>query len=345
MEEKILELVDMYIVYPKEDVKTLINSSSRVEYATRGLGYLEGYYCPRRIELFVSNCKRGRLIKRPKKNFDGYKYYYSDDNEICMVDTFCSRELIIRKDDYVYGIYYHKFWQSETYILSYITAAHYESNLLRSYSQYKIGPCDLGRDMSAKDNICVYADYDEYLYSTETTSSIKTVITGRRFYNSSDRIDKVISNSKIDLDLHKNSETDTKQKTDNQKKLCGKLKLKINTINSLDQAIKAFFEVVSDAAPNDEEMLLYEVGCYPAVDNSQACLFCLVRQTPSEDGEYYQMHLELQYEVNPKTNFLKECIWHEKGNGNLLDQIYESDAFRILKEEPIVKINVWVDET
>lgn len=30
MEEKILELVDMYIVYPKEDVKTLINSSSRV---------------------------------------------------------------------------------------------------------------------------------------------------------------------------------------------------------------------------------------------------------------------------------------------------------------------------
>ena len=41
MEDKILELIDKYIVYPKETVKELISSSSRVEYATAGTGYLE----------------------------------------------------------------------------------------------------------------------------------------------------------------------------------------------------------------------------------------------------------------------------------------------------------------
>ncbi len=68
-------------------------------------------------------------------------------------------------------------------------------------------------------------------------------------------------------------------------------------------------------------------------------------ETPSEDGEYYQMHLELQYEINFRTDSLKECIWHEKGDVDLLDQIHASDAYNTLKEEPIVKINVWVDET
>lgn len=38
MEDKILELIDKYIVYPKETVKELISSSSRVEYATAGTG-------------------------------------------------------------------------------------------------------------------------------------------------------------------------------------------------------------------------------------------------------------------------------------------------------------------
>ena len=46
MEERILELIEKYKDYPEETVKELISSASRVEYATAGTGYIEGYYCP-----------------------------------------------------------------------------------------------------------------------------------------------------------------------------------------------------------------------------------------------------------------------------------------------------------
>ena len=134
-------------------------------------------------------------------------------------------------------------------------------------------------------------------------------------------------------------------KTDNQKKLTKKLEKKIKTVSSLEQAVKEFFALVAEASPNEEEILLYEVGCYQADDNSKACTFCLVRQTPSEDGEYYQMHLELQYEADDDIKALNECEWHEKGDSDLYEYVAKSKAYQMLKDRTYSKINVWVDET
>ena len=225
------------------------------------------------------------MIKRPGKNFNGYKYFFSADNEICLIDTFCSRELLIREGDHVYGIYYHKFWEREIYDLSYITEAIYEGNQIRSYSQFGVTLYDLNKPLIKKENMRIYTDYQEYIYSDETVPSIEKIILEYRDYNICDRVDKVISSEEINPVRDNDSENYTEAKIDNQKKLAGKLKRKINNISSLDQAVKAFFEAVSEASPNDEEMLLYEVGCYPVDENSNACMFCLTRQTPSEDGE------------------------------------------------------------
>ena len=199
MEDNILELIDKYIVYPKETVNELICSSSSVEYATAGKGYLEGYYCPRHIELFVSGCKRGRLIKKPRGYFDGFTYYFSSDNEICLIDTLWSRELLIRDGDYVYGIYYWRSWKSDYYGLSYITAAYYKDNLIRGYSEYSICLYDIGKEMNPKDNLRIYTDCDEYLYSDETVPLIEKIIKKHSDYNTSDRIDKIFSSEEINL--------------------------------------------------------------------------------------------------------------------------------------------------
>ncbi len=345
MEDKILELIDKYNVYPKETVEELISSSSRVEYATAATGYLEGYYCPRRIELFVSGCKRGRLIKKPGEYFDGFTYYFSADNEISLIDTYCSLELLIREDDYVFGIYYWKSQESDYFLLSRITVAHYKDKLIRSYSEYIVTLYDIWKEMNPKDNMRIYTDSEEYLYSDEAVPTIEKIFSKHMDYNCIDRIDKVISSYEHDVTRINNSEKKTKVKTDNQKSLCKKLEKKIEQDMSLDEAIQAFFDVVAEAKPNDEEMLLYEVGCYSVDSDSKACMFCLVRQTPSPDGEFYQMHLELQYDICDEVRSLNECEWHEKGDDDLQEYVKKSEAYKVLKDKQIKRISVWVDET
>lgn len=56
--------------------------------------------------------------------------------------------------------------------------------------------------------------------------------------------------------------SNSKKRIDNQKKLCSVLKKRIKNITSLEKAVDLFFETVSEAKSNDEEMLLFEVGCY-----------------------------------------------------------------------------------
>lgn len=298
--------------------------------------------------MFVSGCKRGKLIKKPGEHFGGYKYYFSADNEILLIDTFCSRELMIREGDYVYGI---RYWKDsndeenyEKYHPEYITAAHYKGDLIRDYTECSVLPVVFEKGINFK-NVQIHTDYQEYIYSDEPVSSIKEIIWEYRVYSSSDRIEKVVSTDNYDVVRINESRGRTSLKTDNQKKITKKLEKKIKKVSSLEQAVKEFFAVVAEASPNDEEMLLYEVGCYQADDNSKACMFCLVRQTPSEDGEYYQMHLELQYEIDNEIKSLNECEWHEKGDSDLYEYVTKSKTYQMLKDRIYSKINVWVDET
>ena len=137
----------------------------------------------------------------------------------------------------------------------------------------------------------------------------------------------------------------TKRVFDNQKKLCKMLEKETKQVATLDQAIDAFFKVVASAKPNDEEMLLYEVGCYAFDGSEESCLFSLVRQTPTRDDEFYQMHMEVVYEAGEEERQLNESEWHEEGDDDLRDYVHQSKAYNVLKNKRILKIEVWVDET
>ena len=137
----------------------------------------------------------------------------------------------------------------------------------------------------------------------------------------------------------------TKRVFDNQKKLCKMLENETKQVATLDQAIDAFFKVVSEAKPNDEEMLLYEVGCYAFDGPEEKCQFCLVRQTPTRDDEFYQMHMVVTYEAGEEERQLNESEWYEEGDDDLRDYVHQSKAYNVLKDKQILKIQVWVDET
>lgn len=136
-----------------------------------------------------------------------------------------------------------------------------------------------------------------------------------------------------------------KRVIDSQKKLCKKLEKMIMPDMTLDGAVDAFFDVIAEAKPNEEEMLLYEVGCYSFDDKNVKCHFCLVRQTPMRGDEYYQMHMDIIFEAGDNERGLSECKWHEVGDEDLREYVIQSDAYNTLKNQKIHRIEVWVDET
>ena len=131
---------------------------------------------------------------------------------------------------------------------------------------------------------------------------------------------------------------------DTQKKLSKALAKKINTETNLKQAVDAFFDVVSQAKPNEEEMILYEVGYYSGENDK--CSFSLVRQTPSRGDEYFQMHLVLMFDTGEKDRSLEECLWHGHGDDlDLKEYVVQSKAYKTLMDKKITCFLVWADET
>lgn len=136
-----------------------------------------------------------------------------------------------------------------------------------------------------------------------------------------------------------------KRVIDTQKRLRNTLTKKVSGKTTLSDAVKCFFEVIAGAKPNDEEMLLYEVGFNRREDGSDMCYVSLVRQTPTKQDEYYQLHLELKYEVRDRDVSLKDCIWHEPGDEDLKEYIFSSAAYRMYKDRVAETVEIWVDET
>ncbi|MBQ7586405.1 MAG: hypothetical protein IJT37_00075 [Lachnospiraceae bacterium] len=136
-----------------------------------------------------------------------------------------------------------------------------------------------------------------------------------------------------------------KRVIDTQKRLTKKLDKRILPDTTLEQAVDIFFDVVSEAKYNEEEMLLYEVGRYEEHDTLFPYYFSLVRQTPTKHDEYYHMQLKITYELGEKNENLRECEWHEIGDDDLREYVLNSYAYKELKDEPIKKIEVTLDET
>lgn len=134
-----------------------------------------------------------------------------------------------------------------------------------------------------------------------------------------------------------------KRVIDTQKRLSKTLAKRITSETTLDQAVNAFFEVVSQAKPNEEAMLLFEVG-YNSGEND-SCSVGLLRQTPTREDEYYQMHMELVFEGGELDASFEESEWREYGEDDLKEYILQSKAYKALMKKKPIRYEVWADET
>lgn len=113
-------------------------------------------------------------------------------------------------------------------------------------------------------------------------------------------------------------------------------------IMSLEKLIMVFEQMCMMSINVDDDLILYEVGTYHFGDNL-VILFSLTRQFPNEDDEYYQIHLDIHYEKND--NHINELEWSDSIQGDFFEYVRNSKAFQYFKNQKIISIDVYMDET
>ncbi|MBQ6569617.1 MAG: hypothetical protein IJL87_05125 [Clostridia bacterium] len=127
-----------------------------------------------------------------------------------------------------------------------------------------------------------------------------------------------------------------------EKDLVAFLKENINDSLSLSDIVNVFEKMCEVPIAND--MLLYETGTYHFT-GEPLFYFSLVRQLPSGEEEYYQIHVDVLYKPSSESQKYKNAVWNEDIDGDFFDYIRNSEAFKCASSEIIKKIDIYKDET
>lgn len=113
---------------------------------------------------------------------------------------------------------------------------------------------------------------------------------------------------------------------------------------TLDEMIDAFARMC-EISVGDPDMLLFQVGNY-RFTGEKMLHFNLVRQFQFlNEDEYVQLHLDIRYEPSPKTALLFKIKWGDPTDGSFFQMVKSSLAYKIVKNMPIAKVDVRVEET
>ena len=123
------------------------------------------------------------------------------------------------------------------------------------------------------------------------------------------------------------------------------LKKEIVGKQGLDDLISVFEEMCEiPIEEENEKMILFETGTF-SFTGKPMFYFSLVRQYPNEEEEYYQLHLDIMFEPTPDNSSFEQTTWSFEIEDNIFDYIRKSKEYMCLKEIPIAKIDVYMDET
>lgn len=113
---------------------------------------------------------------------------------------------------------------------------------------------------------------------------------------------------------------------------------------TLDQLIEAF-QKMCDLPVGDPDDLLFESGTY-RFTGEKMFHFSLVRQFQfMDEDEYVQLHLEALYAPGARTFGLRNTTWDARIDADFFEYVKRSPAYHAVKEQPIVRVNLWIDET
>ena len=115
--------------------------------------------------------------------------------------------------------------------------------------------------------------------------------------------------------------------------------------NNLDELISVFEKMCDIPIEGEEEkMILFETGTY-SFTGTPMFHFSLVRQYPNEEEEYYQLHLDIMFDPTSSNNSFQQTTWSFEINESIFEHIRNSKEYSALKDIPVAKIDVFLDET
>lgn len=133
---------------------------------------------------------------------------------------------------------------------------------------------------------------------------------------------------------------------DDQKDLYKTLKKRVKACKTLEDIVETFFDVISEAEENPEEEVTYTAGTYPLnyLPGLDGVMFNLMRWTPTEDDEYYQLQINVTFDIEDE-EIPYDNMTDVDGVDELKNSVLDSDSFQALKDKKIKKAEVELVET
>lgn len=119
-----------------------------------------------------------------------------------------------------------------------------------------------------------------------------------------------------------------------------KLQNAVDSCSSLEELVNAFFDVMAGTKGEVE----YIAGTMPAIYMQPGCKFMLQYSEELEDGEFYQLNMEIELDTNGE-NYPYDHKLYDENDGDLREYILNSEVFGMLKDKDVLKVSVYDGET
>lgn len=114
----------------------------------------------------------------------------------------------------------------------------------------------------------------------------------------------------------------------------------VDSCSSLEELVNAFFDVMAGTKGEVE----YIAGTMPAIYMQPGCKFMLQYSEELEDGEFYQLNMEIELDTNGE-NYPYDHKLYDENDGDLREYILNSEVFGMLKDKDVLNVSVYDGET
>jgi len=119
-----------------------------------------------------------------------------------------------------------------------------------------------------------------------------------------------------------------------------KLQNAVDSCVSLEELVNVFFDVV-DGVKGEVE---YVAGEMPAVYMQPGCKFLLQYSRELEDGEFYQLNMDVELDTDGEEYPYDHKIYDEN-DGDLREYILNSEVYGMLEDKEVLNVSVYENET
>jgi len=117
------------------------------------------------------------------------------------------------------------------------------------------------------------------------------------------------------------------------------------TLSELIDIFESMCQLPIEGIDQEEDCVLFQCGTYRFLGET-LFEFSLARQFPDEEDEYYQLRMDVRYQPDDRyQQFQGICEWIEEYDGEISNFTKNSDVYKFMSQEPICRVDIYLDQT